>query len=74
MSRMRGASPSGEDLVLWEATRPIESVELREVSDLRKRAGDRAQIVGRETHAPPNPVAFVSTYGMRVIRRASAKQ
>jgi hypothetical protein len=26
-------------------------------------AGGRAEIVGRETHAPLNPVAFVSTYG-----------
>ena len=49
--------------MLREATRPIESADLREVSDLRKRAGDRAEIVGRETHAPPNFGAFVSTYG-----------
>jgi hypothetical protein len=70
MSRTRGASPSGEDLVLREATRAIERADLREVTELRKRAGDRAKIVGRETHAPLNPVAAVSTYGMR----ASAKQ
>jgi hypothetical protein len=70
MSRTRGASPSGEDLVLREATRAIERADLREVTELRKRAGDRAEIVGRETHAPLNPVAAVSTYGMR----ASAKQ
>jgi hypothetical protein len=60
--------------VLREATRPIESVDLREVSDLRKRAGDRAEIVGRETHAPLNPVAAVSTYGMRVTQGDMAKQ
>ena len=59
---------------LREATRPIESVDLRELSNLHKRVGDRAGIVGRETHAPLNPVAAVSTYGMRVTRRASAKQ
>jgi len=49
--------------MLREPTRPIESADLREGSDLRRRAGDRAEILGRETHAPPNPVAFVSTYG-----------
>jgi hypothetical protein len=36
--RTSGASPSGEGQVLREATRPIESADLREVSDLRKRA------------------------------------
>jgi hypothetical protein len=49
--------------LLREATRPIEIADLREVSDLRRRADDRAEIVGRETHAPPIPVAFVSTCG-----------
>jgi hypothetical protein len=38
MSRMGGASPSGEGQVLREATRPTESADLREVSDLRKPA------------------------------------
>jgi hypothetical protein len=73
-SRTSGASPSGEGQVLREATRPIEIADLHEVSNLRKSTGDRVEIVGRETHAPPNPVAAVSTYGMRVTRRASAKQ
>jgi hypothetical protein len=50
--------------LLREATRPIEIADLREVSDLRRRADDRAEIVGRETHATPlNPGAFVSTCG-----------
>ena len=74
MSRTGGASPSGEGQVLREATRSIEGADLREVSDLRKRAGDRAQIVGRETHAPPNRDAAVSTYGMQGTRQAAAKQ
>ena len=73
-SRTGGASPSGEGQVLLEATRPIERADLREVSELRKTTGDRAEIVGRETHAPPNPVAAMSKYGMRVTRRAAAKQ
>jgi hypothetical protein len=74
MCRTGGASPSGEGQVLREATRSIERADLREVTDLRKWAGDRAEIVGRETHAPLNPVAAVGTYGMRVIRRSGAKQ
>jgi hypothetical protein len=63
-SRTGGASPSGEGQVLREATRPIEIADLHEISNLRKSRGDRVEVVGRETHAPPNAVAAVSTHGM----------
>ena len=68
------AGARGSEASWLREARPIENVDLREVSNLHKRSGDRAEIVGRETHAPLNPVAAVSTYRMRVTRRASAKQ
>jgi hypothetical protein len=42
---MGGASPSGEGQVLWEATRPIEIADLREVSNLRKSTEDRIELL-----------------------------